>query len=541
MQLAELERQLAEAIGRGDATRVELLEKQRELLQTGAARRAANLSIQVGVREDPALGLLQGLRQVEDEFGGIGNSMQNIAVATARGMHRAFADGFLAPFQKDLAKLPPFLQSLFGTIASEVAKQLTLPLVQAVRSAFTGGAVPGPFGTSPSGLDVSSASPQTLAALQLQGYQVVAGAGGKSIAVPGPAGAVPYPSAEPVSSVSIPFSVGLPSRTTALFGPLIGQAFQTNLEAGLQSGAVIVQNGQIISSGSELALTGAASPGAYGATAGADTGGAVLAGVGSVVGVIGAAYGAYQAGRAGAGTTSAITQGAISGLLSGGPIGLVVGALAGWAGAEEYEGMTARYHRRRQRRRDASRIVQGIGDAIDALQRTGLADLDAALATRLVSGNSVGGLLLAMAQTVGDAELAAYLRERGMAPEGFNWEGLNNIHELLGNIGDATVVMDFLTGVLSALQGLQAREEGALFGYTEREPTAGVVRTTYLPSTALGGVPADRQDIFVSTPLLRNQGYDDDFIAYLIRRIQEVNVRKDMVVDLSATDFLAVT
>jgi hypothetical protein len=301
---------------------------------------------------------------------------------------------------------------------------------------------------------------------------------------------------------------------------------------------VVVQNGQIISSGSELALTGSASTGAYGATAG----GGAVAGVAAAIGVLGAIYGAYGAGRAGAGTTPAITQGAISGLLTGGPVGLVLGALAGWAGAEEHEGMTARYHRRRQRGRDAGRIVQGIVDALNAPERTGLAagDLDAALATRLLSGNTVGGLLLALARVGSHRDLTEFLEARGIVAEGFNWQGLNNIVELAGNINGFP---QFLEDMNRRLQGLADRAQAVLGGarvvYEEQFPGRVTVQTS-IPVSALeeriSGIHTQR--IAVS-PDFYQQGLNltDVEVLQLMNRIRQVGSDRDLA-DLSRTDFL---
>jgi hypothetical protein len=456
--------------------------------------RSAALLRQELERLDPVAGLDKSFREIGDDWGALGRRMEDLSRGTAANIQQLFARTLRGEaIGKD------FANAMLRTITDQIAQYLTGTLAGAIRQILPGGAGGFPLGSAATAaLNVTGAPPQTLAALQQQGYQITAGTGGQSYAVP----IVGYPSGGPAM---------IPSGLAGYGGEFgaSGQAPATVQGQGLTYGQV---------------------------------GGYVLAGAGAAL----AAYGVYQSTQRGQNTSyfegavaGGITGAGYGGMLGGGygaAAGAVIGIGIGIAGADVSQARYARYKRRQQRARQAQRILREIDQALR--QPVLIEDM---LRVRLVSGNSVGGLLLAMAQTAGDAELVAYLRERGMSPEGFNWEHLNSLQELLGNIGDATVVGDFLTGVLSALQGLQEREEGALFGYVEREPTAGVVRTTYLPSTALGRVPADRQDIFVSTQLLRNQGYDDDFIAYLIRRIKEVNTRKDMVVDLSATDFLAVT
>lgn len=473
-------------------------------------------------RTDAAAGFAKGFKDVEEDWAASGRRMEGVARGTANNIQEAFSRALRGDVVgKD------FVNAMTRTITDEIARYLTGGLAGFIRGILPGGAGPGPFGVT-SALDVTGATPQALAGLTQQGYQLAGGADGRTYAV-----GLPGMGAAPFAGGGIPRT-----WTTALFGPLIGQAFQTNLQAGLQSGAVVVQNGQIISSGSELALTGVSSTGAYGESAGAG----VLAGVGSAIGVLGAVYGAYGAGRSGAGTTSAVTQGAISGLLTGGPIGLVLGALAGWAGAEEHEGMTARYHRRRQRGRDAGRIVQGIADALNAPERTGLAvgDLDAALATRLLSGNTVGGLLLALARVGSHRDLIAFLEARGIMVEGFNWQGLNNIVELAGNIN---AFPQFLEDMNRRLRGLEASAEAILGAarvvYEEEFPGRVTVQTS-IPVAALeeriSGIRTQR--IAVSSDFYR-QGLDldDNQVLALIGRIRNLTSDRDLA-DLSRTDFL---
>ena len=70
-----------------------------------------------------------------------------------------------------------------------------------------------------------------------------------------------------------------------------------------------------------------------------------------------------------------------------------------------------------------------------------------------------------------------------------------------------------------------------------RGPRAGITRRTYLPFTQLYGMKPGTQQVLGSSELFRRDlGADDDTIAFLIQRIREVSVRKD--IDLSREDFL---
>ena len=57
-------------------------------------------------------------------LGGVGTSMQRIFTESARASYRALSEQMLAPFERDLRRLPGFVQAIFRTTLDELTKQL---------------------------------------------------------------------------------------------------------------------------------------------------------------------------------------------------------------------------------------------------------------------------------------------------------------------------------------------------------------------------------------------------------------------------------
>jgi hypothetical protein len=124
--------------------------------------------------------------------------------------------------------------------------------------------------------------------------------------------------------------------------------------------------------------------------------------------------------------------------------------------------------------------------------------------------------------------------------EGFNWQGLNNIVELAGNIN---AFPQFLEDMNRRLRGLEASAEAILGAarvvYEEEFPGRVTVQTS-IPVAALeeriSGIRTQR--IAVSSDFYR-QGLDldDNQVLALIGRIRNLTSDRDLA-DLSRTDFL---
>jgi hypothetical protein len=75
------------------------------------------------------------------------------------------------------------------------------------------------------------------------------------------------------------------------------------------------------------------------------------------------------------------------------------------------------------------------------------------------------------------------------------------------------------------------------FGILESDRGAGVTRRTYLPFQKIYGLEKGQQQLFGSSEFYRRDlGGEDDTIAFLLDRLREYSVRKD--VDLTRTEFL---
>jgi hypothetical protein len=86
---------------------------------------------------------------------------------------------------------------------------------------------------------------------------------------------------------------------------------------------------------------------------------------------------------------------------------------------------------------------------------------------------------------------------------------------------------DELLGVLSHIP----------FGILESDRAAGLTRRTYQPFQTLYGLKPGQQQLFASSDYLRRDlGADDQTIGFILDRLREYSVRKD--IDISRQDFL---
>jgi hypothetical protein len=75
------------------------------------------------------------------------------------------------------------------------------------------------------------------------------------------------------------------------------------------------------------------------------------------------------------------------------------------------------------------------------------------------------------------------------------------------------------------------------FGILESDRAAGLTRRTYLPFQQLYGLTPGAQQLFFSSDFYRRDlGATDDTIAFLIDRIREHSVRRD--IDMTREDFI---
>lgn len=268
----------------------------------------------------------------------------------------------------------------------------------------------------------------------------------------------------------------------------------------------------------------------------------VAAGAGFVL----ALYGAYQSGSVAGGAVSGAISGAVLGSVVPG-VGTVVGLVAGaalGAGAGALGGKEAGGESDDERSADASAVY-------NSLVASGITASSQLTTVTAVNGNTVGGLLLAICAEVlagghnadiaasGDlatiqadaATVQAALLSAGVPVEAFQSFGsMGSIGELVEWLARNAQLGPLFEAALGTIDTIVATEAQVLVGY-QTALTGGVVKTTTLPYTRLGLVPAGVDLTVLSNAVL---GLPDDVYAAILAKI--VQVDKDSGLNLIVND-----
>ncbi len=537
LQQVELAAQtrIAAVRARTDLTPEQATEQEAEIQRLGALAKA-NVTLAEAMqsaararvrfeREDLSGGLLAGIRTIEDEIGGVGTSMQRIFTESARASYQALREQLLAPFERDLRKLPGFVQTIFRTTMEELTKQLVIrPLLGSLQQFLQ----PGGAGGYPLGSTVNFTGAGS--DLVGNGYSLTAGTGG------GGRSGIEYvhPSGAPATLAD----VRLAYAGATFADPSLDPFLDTLYGGRYATAAVGVPSGGSFWN-TPIYDTRAASPyfgsGYQAPSAGLTYGQAATYGL-SAAGAGLAAYGIYQGAAGGyntsylqAGITGGVTgalAGAALGALYGSVVpglGTAIGAVAGLAigllGANVSQGKYKKQHARQQRARDSARIAEGIAAALADAE---VASIQEVLQRRLVSGNTVGGVLLGMARFLGETELANSLLDYGARIEGFNYEALNSIDELVANLrGGARQLVD---AALAMFQREIERERGILIGREEVVTQAGTRATVQTIVPFPRREELGRGDRF----LLQQPGQSDAELERILWRLVDLADRRDI-------------
>jgi hypothetical protein len=536
------------------------------------------------VRLDPLAGLSAGFAESAARSREWGSELRQLARETDRTMSQTFSDGLFNLFTgrkgQDLGK--QFAESLLRSVTDVVGRQLSSSVsgifsqgLQAVRGVVPSTAVAGGGG----GFDIlsliggSGAAPTTLSPTGLPVGQLVMTEAGVGQVTP--TGAVQILQS---GSTGGSFDVGGDTAISAVKG-LYGayQGFTgvgANYAVGGLSGALfgvptVVTGGATIAvpvgtSGYALAELGAVGVDAtLGAgTAGFAGSGGSAAGVGGAgLSLTGAATGVLAAVALGFTIYGGLTQeqtaqniainavsGAISGAVLGAIIGSiipgvgtviggVVGAIAGGAaaggttGLKAPRGLTTGERSAEIGRRGAENLQSAISRA------SSIEDMVAIFNTRWAPNGEVQILTVyeGTLYWTGDQDDPGgqpATPELMVIPE-----FLDALDVRVGQTGapetNATLVTAFRAKRDELLETLSAIP----FGILESDRGAGVTRRTYLPFQKIYGLEKGQQQLFGSSEFYRRDlGGEDDTIAFLLDRLREYSVRKD--VDLTRTEFL---
>jgi hypothetical protein len=373
----------------------------------------------------------------------------------------------------------------------------------------------------------------------------------------------------------------LTGRGPSLFD--YGSAFLaggSNALSALQAGQAVVSGGQFISNAGELASLGIASPGTFGSAAGTAVSGAsaLSAAAGGVLAGIALGFTIYS-GLQGAPTAQNIAMGAVSGAISGAALGgaaaagaayiagaalapatfgisLAVGAVAGallggGAAAMGKGGAAGRRPSPNERSAAVAQMAAGnLSAAIDAAQS--LEDLQQILNMRWSPYNEVNivawdrdthwvgawtngppGAALALVKGNGEGgppfpDVATMLADSRY---------LDFLEIQVGAGGSAVYRQDLTDKFKTKWADLLETFSNIPFGILESDRAAGLTRRTYLPFQQLYGLTPGAQQLFFSSDFYRRDlGATDDTIAWLMDRLREYSVRRD--VDLTRQDFI---
>jgi hypothetical protein len=508
--------------------------ERRSAIEAQARLEHARVVFDEARRTDPATGLTIGLQDAVDEFSSAGRQMEGIARDTARNMSTAFSDLFFNALTgrfREIADLPKaFAQSVLRSLTDALGQQVTARTIAAL-----GGAVSPPFVVSaggPAGVDVTGADPAMLVNLSQQGYALTAGTGGRTFAAP--TGLTLSRQQQQIALLrSVPTVPGDPSLAPTaaqeadywwlenLAGPTTSAGTSVGLTASLRNWwntPVYARQGP---------------SGGY--IAGPTYGQAAVAGVGAAL----VAYGLYQGTSQGTNTSylAGVGTGALTGALYGTSIapgigtavGLVAGALIGFFGSNRSQAKFEKQHRRTQRTRDAATIGQGVAAALAEAETVSIQEV---LQRRLVSGNTVGGVLLGLARHMNEPELIGFLLDYGAAAESFSYERLGSIGELVAYLTPqgARALLD----TALAMFRREADRERQIFIGQEEVVTRGGTRATVqtlVPLSRRGDLEAGRDTFLLQQPgqsdaelerfLFRLAALDDDRDLRIFRRDEE--------------------
>jgi hypothetical protein len=375
-EVAILDRRLAD-----ERALLEQADKDREKMFRQAAVQAREEQAR-REREDPVAGTLAGIRTIEEEWAGLGRSMENMTRGTAQTIQQTLSSVLRGDgIGKDFAK------QFMGTFTDEIARALTASLMSNVGSSIRrvfpsangGGAAPSSGFFSTAAVDITAAPSQTVAGFTQQGYRIERTADGRTMAVPGmdalPSGLLGKLAPNGLMNLlNTPVWQLFSGGVSAIPGITAAELAGFTTSAGLEIGA----GGSV---GSIGALGGGQSATMAGTQLGTMTVGQALGVVGAVIGFGLSMYSAYQSGSP---ATGAMT-GAVSGLAAGatigslfGPYGTLIGAGIGlFAGAGLGAGFGAlgagdQDHALRESRewQDATEDMQPLYEQLDAANTT---------------------------------------------------------------------------------------------------------------------------------------------------------------------------
>lgn len=533
------------------------------LAEAEAMTRRLQIQFDATARVDPMLGLRLGLRDTIDEFSSFGDMMRQGVNGLAHDMSRAFSDNFFnimtGQFKK-LSDLPKALAtSTLRAVADILGKIQTGFIARQIGSLFPG-------------LGLQAAVPGAFLGGGLPG---VAGLAGSSAAgAPSTPGGVFGPGA---SLAALGASGGGMSPLQGLLAtPLFfridpSNLFNSRIIFGFGPQAV-TSGGQFIHSGSELASMGLVASGVAGRTApftlgqGLDLisnlpfaqifGAAFLAST-----IITAARADPTARNRAMAAISGGFSGAALGFMLGGPPGALIGATLGSAGggfAQEIGKLPNAVkfllfggfgllikgpNINEQRQPVAAKMLQSIQDAV----RRG-PDVAAIVASSASNGNTVGGLMLIMANRIiaggFDPPLAggvppelgrlvAILVEAGVVAEPFRGvRPIDHLEELILTPGvDDTgkpISVQVLLEALATLEGIHEREAHIPVGFETTGIVAGigeVTTRTIFPSTRAAELGAGRP-LAVSRQMIEDILSDPNAIERFIQRLKEVSANR---------------
>lgn len=297
---------------------------------------------EIAERTDFSAGMAKGFREWRDEVSSLGVTGERAFRDFASMGERVLSDTLFIPTQKKwketFRELPERYLSQLQRLFADYSARLALGTI--FRGVGGGGgsllsAIGFGGGGGGGAINLTGASPQQIATLAQNGYQVTAGPGGGLVAVPaGGAGSFSYANAIPTPPLSM--FTGGPGGAV---GGFLNAPIASIYELGVGSAAGFAQLGAAGATAADLAALGATGAEIAAATPAASAG--TLAGVtvGSVVGSAAAAagfayslYGAYQSGSPGYGALSGGISGAIAGAVIAAGLGLAtfgVGAVVG--------------------------------------------------------------------------------------------------------------------------------------------------------------------------------------------------------------------
>jgi hypothetical protein len=546
---------------------------------------------------DPLGGLAAGFSRVATESRKLGTELERFATETAGNMQRSFSDLFFDSFtgQKGADIGKQFGEAMLRSFTDLLSRQLTGAVsglfAQALRgfsgalgvaagsaggsgfdllNLFTGGGSGGGAVLSPTGAPTGTlvmmpsgqlAQVTPTGGLQSGGigldtalgylgsanqlYGTVSGSGQSlttQLGITG-GGYLQALGATPIASI------GTSGLSAAVATTALGQSlgFYT-ASGGIVAGSSVA--GGAAAGGLELASAGV-SGGAYGAgaTSAATLGYSGASTVGSVAaGVLAGAALAYTiySGLSQEPTAQNMAMNAVSGALSGAVlgtmifpgIGTVVGAVAGGLAGAFTTGL--KYNGKKLSADERSRMVgeAAAGNLSSAIDQAGsIEDLVTIFNTRWAPHGEVQIVttyqgLYYWAGDWDDPAANLATTQLMIIPE-----FLDALDIQVGSTGTPARRQDLVDKFRGKRDQLLEALSNVPIEVIESDRAAGITRRSYMPFTQIYGMKPGTQQIVSSSELLRRDlGADDETIAFLIQRIREVSVRKD--VDISRQDFL---